>query len=91
MSAPLPPRKSSDWAETKFTVTVTRLPAGSYEINISDQAGGEFATTRCGELWTALEMAVPYMVAAAEPDPFMALAKRQPTSPPTREDLFNDG
>ena len=81
----------SDWPEIKFSVTVTRLPSGSYEVNVSDQAGGDFATARCGELWTALQMAVPYMVAAVEPDPFIALAKRQPTTPPTREELFNDG
>lgn len=66
----------SDYAlvsEMTFTVKVTQDDEGGCRVHVSDQSGEKFATVTAGDMWTALEMALPYMAATAEPDPFTAL------------------
>lgn len=58
---------------TRFTVKVEEYGSG-WLVSIGDSAGN-FARVEAGELWTALQMAVPYMHASAIPDPFHDLLK----------------
>ncbi len=56
---------------TEFAVTVQRTGCG-WEVEVHSGAGTE-ARTAAPSLDVALAMAVPYMAAVAEPDPFAGL------------------
>lgn len=59
-----------------FGVRVTTKPGG-YLVDVWHPHGNgpprDFAKIDCGDLWTALRMALPYMAHAAQPDPFSDL------------------
>jgi hypothetical protein len=68
---------------TEFGVRVSRANSG-YTVEIWEHEPGrpykanvDFAKAHAGSLDVALRMAVPYMAAAAEPDPFANLAERR--------------
>lgn len=65
----------NEWAEVEFKVIVTRLPNKAFHLSVRDQRNEDFATVTAGDLDTALRMAVPYMAAVTEPDPFEKLLR----------------
>ncbi len=68
---------SSSRESVEFGVRV--IPkTGGYLIDVWHKYGKskqpqDFAKIDCSDLWTGLQMALPYMAHAAEPDPFASL------------------